>query len=133
MVVVVVLGEMLVGLLIFHAGYSYGERSAYGRMHGAGYATSPLGFGFLPHGFMPEGHGAVGTISSISLPTFTLQERDGDEEVVRVSSSTSIRADSGANALQVGEAVVVIGEPNDGDEQMNAIIIHILPSPPPNK
>lgn len=133
-VVVIVLGEVLVGLLIFHAGVAYGERNAFDRMNGTQESPPPFGFGFLPHGFIPEGHGAVGTITAVTLPTFTLEERDGDEEVVRVSSSTNIRADVGTDTtLQIGDAVVVIGEPNSDSEQMNAQLIHIVPPAPPHQ
>ena len=121
------LAAIIVALLLFHAGVSFGERRALSRIRSLG-GPSPL----LQHGFIPEGHGAVGTISAISLPTFTLQARDGDQETVTVGSSTIIRGTGALSAadLRVGDDIIVIGDPSESSETITARFIHILPPTP---
>lgn len=119
---------MLALALIFHAGASWGERSAMERMrHGAG--GPPPFFGFLPHSFMPEGHGAIGTISSTSLPTFTMRSRENDMVTVVVSSSTVVVGGSAHTPadLAPNQTVVIIGSPNS-DNMLQARVIRVLPA-----
>lgn len=118
---------LLAGTLLFHAGAAWGERSALERLRRGPNSSPPL-FGFLPHSFMPEGHGAIGTISSTSLPTFTMRSREDDDIVVLVSSSTVVVGGS-AHAVQdlaTNQAVVIIGSPNS-DNVLEARVIRILP------
>lgn len=131
-IALVVGGELIVGLLIFHAGTAFGERHALSRMHMGRQLAPVLGMGFLPHGFMPDEHGAVGTIMNITLPLLTLKTRDGREESVRIASSTQVRstsADPSVDQLKVGQSVIVLGDPDDtapGD--IDARLIRILSS-----
>ena len=126
-------GALILALLIFHAGVVYGShRNPFGR-HDAerGFRPSFFPENFeLPHGFIPSGHGAVGTVSSVSLPTFTLKTRAGTSQTVSISSSTVIRSRSGIDikTLSVGNQVIVLGEPNEQENQgsIEATIIRIL-------
>jgi hypothetical protein len=128
-VVVVIVGEVVVGLLIFHAGVAYGERHAFGRMHGFG-GTPPPGFSLFSHSFIPEGHGAVGTIVKIATSTVTIQTRDGGTEVVAIRGDTEVQghASSTAADLTVGLSIAVIGEPSkSAANQIDAKLVRILP------
>ncbi len=139
------LGAGLVLFLVFDAGFVLGSRRAM-EMHGPrmitmrGTAQGPnFGFGgwgvAMPHGFLPEGHGAVGTIESISLPTITISTRDGDDaETVLLTPQTKIQGATSSisqDQLQVGQEVVALGEPGTTTaNQLTAVIIRILPPPP---
>lgn len=133
-VVIVIIGEVVVGLLIFHAGIAYGERQAFGRMHSFGRNDPPPGFGMLSHSFIPEGHGAVGTITAIASSTVTLRTRDGGSETILVDANTVIygaNSDGKAADLMIGQNIVVIGEPDQDDgERITAKLIRILPPMP---
>ena len=129
--VVVIIGELVIGLLIFHAGIAYGERHVFSRMSVAQHGPIPQ-FGFLTHSFIPQGHGAVGVITEVTLPTFTLQTRDGEVETVSVASSTMVRGLSPAMTiadLMIGQSVTILGEPENNSEHFSARFIHILPTP----
>jgi hypothetical protein len=122
-VAIVAVAAVLYGLVTFHAGVSFGERRTFSRVHGG-----PSEFS---HSFIPNGHGAIGTIASITPPTmFVLNERDGDNESVSISSTTVIRKGKnsvGYTDLVTGENVVVIGDPSESSETITARIIHIIP------
>ena len=128
-VFILVVGEVVVGLLIFHAGVAYGERHAFGRMHGPG--TPPPGFGFFSHSFIPEDHGAVGRVTNVATSTLTLQTRDGETEIIAIDDDTVVQGptpDATAADLALGQNIVVIGEP--GESAANRIVaklIRILP------
>ncbi len=109
---------LVVALLIFHAGAAMGSRHAFSR-----------------HGFFLGGHGAVGTIAALNLPTLVLSRRDGVQERVLLENETIIRTDShDANTtdLAPGESVIVVGEPEDQDDSgarvLDARLIRILSS-----
>jgi hypothetical protein len=133
-VVVVIVGGVVVGLLIFHAGVAYGERHAFGRMHGLGRGEPPPGFGMLSHSFIPEGHGAVGTITALASSTMTLKLRDGGTQTIYIDSDTVIHGltpSETLTSLKVGEDIAVIGEPDeDNAGQINAKLIRVLPPMP---
>ncbi len=130
-----IIGALLLAALIFHAGVVVGShREAFGRFGmERGFRSSFFPGGFeLPYGSIPNTHGAVGTITAVTLPTRTLQTRDGTNETILVGTSTSIR-DKGAadtKALIVGTQAIVLGEP-DSQDRIDAKLIHILPPAPP--
>jgi len=127
-VVLWVLLGAFVALLIFIAGVSVGERHGE-HPHGAPGAPFWPGGVALPEGFVTRGHGAVGTIASVTLPTLTLRERDGDTVVAHVASGTPI---AGAAALAPGQFVIIIGDPaQSGNEDfVDARFVRVLPPPP---
>lgn len=131
-VAIVLIGEVVVGLLIFQAGVAFGERRIFHGMH----TMMPRGpvpeFGFLSHSFIPQGHGVVGTITNVSLPTFTVATRDGETETVTVSTSTIIRGFPGATEvdLHTGQDVTILGDPENSAEAFTARFINIMTPPP---
>jgi hypothetical protein len=124
-------GAVIIALLIFHAGVVVGSHQ---RIHGRLVLQDTGAPGdFIPsETYVESGHGAVGTVESVTLPTFMLQARDGTMQKIYVSSSTIITGGAhNTSALIGGQTVIVIGDPDDTDDQgyLEARIIHVLPSP----
>lgn len=124
---------LVIALLIFHAGVAVGEHRA---NSGFFIARGGAAFPFLPHSYMEGGHGVVGTISKLALPTTTITTRDGASEQVAITKETQIR--DGAETLSpanlaVGEEVIVVGEPQDGDEgtAVDALLVRVLSTTTP--
>ncbi len=132
------LGGVLVLLLIFDAGFVLGSRHTL-ETRGARMSIMQNGpgpnFGIgawgvsMPHGFAPDGHGAVGTIENISLPKVTITTRDGDDtKIILITPQTKIEGQ-----LEVGQQIIAIGEPGTTTEgQLTAVLVRILPPPPTN-
>lgn len=124
------LGVLLVALLIFHAGVVTGSHRHSPGRGGPGFGFRVPGFNVqLPRGFIPNGHGSVGTIQSVSTSSITLQTRDGTTQTVLLTGKTSIRTASGAassTALSVGQQVIILGTPND-DGTISADLIRATP------
>ncbi|MDQ5955223.1 MAG: hypothetical protein QG621_226 [Patescibacteria group bacterium] len=118
---------LLAGTLLFHAGAVWGERSAMERMRRGPGGPPPL-FGFLPHSFMPEGHGAIGVISSTSLPILIMRSRENDDIEVLVSSSTVVVGGAARSPadLTLDQTVVIVGSP-DTSGILQARFIRVLP------
>jgi hypothetical protein len=127
-----VVGTLIV-IGIFHAGMFIGFHKALFMMHGQGRG----GFGgknggrvmqiTLPAG-MPEMHGAIGTIKAISLPTFTLTERDNTDREVLIGTTTKIRRNReqvNAQNLRVRDNVIIFGQPDD-QARIEARLIRIM-------
>ena len=135
----IILVIILAGL-IFHAGVVVGSHR--GQFRGGEFGNPGMRNGFrppffpegfeMPHGFIQDGHGAVGTITALSLPTFQMQTREGINQTIFVSTSTIIRSGDAQNSttLATGENVIVLGTP-DSQNRIDAKIIRILPSVPP--
>ncbi len=122
----------MLALLIFHAGVVVGSHRGERSRHEVGHGFRPpfLPSGFeLPHGFMSNTHGGVGTITAMVTPsTLTIQTREGVDQTVVVSTSTMIRGvrDTGtAPPLLVGDQIVVLGQP-DNQGHINAKLIRVL-------
>jgi hypothetical protein len=134
---------LILALLIFDAGVSVGARRAWGPRGSKDFGPGmPIQLGLtslvipLPHGFIPGGHGAVGTIVGISLPHVSIKTRDGNKEQIVLENETIIRnGDSVIQAkdLQTGDNVIIIGEPNDAattSQEIEARLIRVLPEMP---
>ena len=121
------LGACIVALLFFLAGFAAGERHA-GRERGEGFAPPFMPGGFsLPNGFVTKGHGAAGTVETVSLPTVEMKERDGDTVTVTVASGTPISG----GMIAPGQFIVVIGDPaSTGTEDIDARFVRIMTPPP---
>ena len=132
---IAVFGFLFLGFLIFHAGVEIGEhRSAFGPRDADRDFRHPLlppGVS-LPHEFAPNDHGAVGTVTSVALPTLTIQTPDGTSQTILVSSSTVVRNMGSPNSesFSVGDNIVVLGEP-DAQNRIDAKFVRIIPSTPP--
>ena len=125
-------GVFFVALLIFHAGVVTGSHRHFSDRPGPGFGFRGPGFNVqMPRGFIYNGHGAVGTIQSVSTSSITLQTRDGTTQTVLLTGKTSIRTASGAassTALSVGQQVIILGTPND-DGTISADLIRATPGP----
>ncbi len=129
---------IIVAPLIFHAGVVVGQHQPMrGRVafDGAPGQTGGMLGGIMPsRGFVEDGHGAVGTIATVTLPIFTMQNRDGLTQKIYAGTSTMVTGGASADrsALMSGEVVIVIGDPDDSDDDgyLDARIIHILPASP---
>ncbi|HVY72880.1 MAG TPA: hypothetical protein VG984_02435 [Candidatus Paceibacterota bacterium] len=135
-----ILAMLFVALLVFDAGVAVGTRRAFNiRPHGnMMYERQPMfgvgGVGVpLPHGFIPGNHGAVGTISAISLPTFDMTTRDGAIQHVRITDDTRIEGMDrplSPDNLSTGQSIVVFaapGEMSTSSETLDAHLIRVLP------
>ena len=126
------IAAVLVALLIFDAGIAVGAHAGL-RMRSGGEERGFRPFGapgfVLPDGYMPRGHGAVGTIATVTLPTLTITEPEGDIETVLVSTTTVIDSPQGSttNLLTPGVRVIIFGDPDESVERINAKVIHLLP------
>jgi len=80
-----------------------------------------------------DAHGAVGKVISVTLPTFTIEDKDNTEKNILISNQTVIRQlrnTLAASDIKVGDYIVAIGEPN-AQSQIAATLIRELPSPDP--
>jgi len=133
-----VIGALILALLIFHAGVVFGShRDSFGGPPrpdmGRGFRPPFFPNGFeLPRGFIPNNHGAVGAITAITLPTLTMETREGTNKTIFVGTSTMIRNgdDSKTATLSVGNQIIVLGDTNS-EGRINAKLIRILPAPIP--
>lgn len=88
-------------------------------------AGMPMPFGQR----LPASHGAIGTIVSLSLPTFVIANQDGTEQIIHVQDNTLIRKNRSTlrhDELREGDSVVVVGKPNASAE-IDARFIRIMP------
>lgn len=138
--VVCTLAAIVVVLVVFQAGRFVGFRQAsFAFRMGDNYyrafeGGSPRGgmMGGLPFGNMPGGHGAVGKVIKVSLPTIVISTPDGLEKTVTLGEGTLIkrfRGEASSSSLKVGDMVIVVGEP-DQDSVIEAKLIRLLPPPP---
>jgi hypothetical protein len=133
---IVVLGLFL---LVFQAGVFLGYHRAifsgnlgnnYARTFEGleGEATSTDSWGHMFRRDVPGGHGAVGQIVKVNLPTIVLATSNNVEEIIRLSGDTVIRhfMDSATSTdLKLGDTVVVIGAPNSQGE-IDARLVRIM-------
>jgi len=131
-----VIGVLVLALLIFHAGVVFGShRNSFGDPldrsgMGRGFRPPFMPDGFeMPRGFIPNSHGAVGAITAITLPTFTMETREGTSKTILVSTSTMIQ--NGENpkniTLSVGTHIIVLGD-TDSEGRIGAKVIRMLPA-----
>ncbi|MHB8660557.1 MAG: DUF5666 domain-containing protein [Minisyncoccota bacterium] len=129
-VIIGVIGALVLALLIFHAGIAVGShRSFFGRRgmdRNFRHTFLPGGF-MLPYGFIPNSHGAVGTVTAVTLPTFAVQTRDGTSKEILVATSTIIHDgnNESAAAIAAGDQIIILGEP-DSQGRIDARFIRIL-------
>ncbi len=125
----------VVVLLAVHASMVVNShRAEYGSDHKSG----KMFFAFVPspgEAYIEGGHGAVGTVSNLTLPHFTLVTRGGMSQAVYAATGTVVTLGPGlattTYALQNGLVVMIIGDPHDEDNRyIEARIIRVLPPPP---
>lgn len=145
---------LIIIFAVFQAGIFVGYHKArfYGSL-GENYYKSSEGLGnrgpggmmgkgdsfgnFIKDANLPGGHGAVGKIVSINLPTIVVASPDNVEKTINISNDTLIRQfrdTLGPKDLKVGDYVVILGEvpnPNNTPEGVvNAKLIRLIPPPP---
>jgi hypothetical protein len=86
--------------------------------------------GTLPPPDFSDAHGSAGKVVGITLPTITIEDRDGTEKTIVIDDKTTIRKFRDtitAQDIAIGDQIVAIGEPN-AQSQIAASLIRILPS-----
>lgn len=137
------IGISIVALLIFQTGVMVGMHKAqfgdrFGQHFERNFIDSERGgfpgkpdFGF--GGQMPSGgHGAVGEVISVTLPTFVIAGPDNLEKTILVTDETRVREfrdELTTESIETGKFAVVLGEPNN-DGVIEAKLIRFLPTPP---
>jgi hypothetical protein len=140
--VLIAIVSLIVLMVVFQAGifvgyhkatFSFGSGDNYYRAFGRG----PIGVGRgMMGGFDPDdvpgGHGAVGKIVRINLPTIVVADIKNFEKTVFIDENTLIRRfrdNVEAENISVGETVIILGTP-DEKGLITAKLIRILPPPP---
>lgn len=122
----------------FQVGVSIGERKAkFSHRFGDSFERNfrgPDGWGMRgpDEDFMPGGHGAVGEIVSLALPTIVVSGPDKLEMTIVLDEETVVRRfreEIQAADLKVGDHIVTLGEP-DEEGRILAKLIRVLPPPP---
>lgn len=137
-VIVSVIGLAVV-LAIFQAGVFVGFHKASFLFRGGdnfykafGERENQMGGKMIFRDEFSGGHGAIGKIIKLDLPTLVVLGPDNIEKVVLVDDKTEIREfrdTSSLNKLSVDQHVAVLGVPNE-QGQVVAKFIRIIPAPP---
>lgn len=133
-----ILGGLIVLVVVFGLGISVGYNRA-GFASGFDqnyyrnfYGVPPGGAIGLVAPPMPVAiHGVVGKVIDLGTSTISVEDQQGNEQSVAVSSGTDIRNGNGTMVIgdvAVGDQIAVIGEPNSVG-QIDARFIRILSTP----
>jgi hypothetical protein len=126
-------------LVVFDAGMMVGfKKASFSFQWGENYHKN---FGGPQGGFardyqgsdLIDAHGITGEILKIDGPSIIIRGNDNVEKVVLMSSSTLIvrlRENIKPEDLKVRDFVVIIGEPSDGNGQIEAKFVRVMPPPP---
>ncbi|MCX6713900.1 MAG: hypothetical protein NTV48_02240 [Candidatus Vogelbacteria bacterium] len=90
------------------------------------------GIGGMMRDDLQGGHGVVGKIIKVDLPTVVVLGSDNLEKIVLVDDDTAIkqfRNQASSTDLKIGDMVVVIGTPNN-QGQVEAKLIRLMPKAP---
>ncbi|MCX7881550.1 MAG: hypothetical protein N2482_03540 [Patescibacteria group bacterium] len=83
-------------------------------------------------GFIPKklrGHGVSGTVDSVSKESFIVKSRWGELMTILVDKKTQYRVDGkkgGFSDIKKGKNVFIIGEPDEKEAAIKALIIRIF-------
>lgn len=122
------IGALIVLLVVLRIGIFIGFRQA-AFSHRAFGERGHMPFSRFDDEF-PQTHGGVGKITSVNLPSLTLQTPDGSEKIVLISGSTTIRRSGGEirpQDLKTDDAAIILGFP-DEEGVIEARFIRILPA-----
>ena len=119
-------------LLILDTGIAIGSHRTGCPQRGHQLPPPMFGFGsmgfFMPHSFIPRGHGIVGVVTAASSSEITLTDRQGVERVVHITPNTLFEEVSSSSALRVGNTLVVLGDLSQKDDDaLTARAVHLLP------
>ena len=133
-----ILGGLIVLVVVFglgiavgydRAGFASGFDQNYFRIFYGAAPGGPVGLMAPP---MPVAiHGVVGTVIDLGISTISVENQQGNEQSVTISSSTAIRNGNDnimIGDVAVGDQIAVIGEPNS-EGQIDAHFIRILRTP----
>ncbi len=123
---------MFVGFRKASFAYKYGD-NYYQMFEGRGTekGRGPEVGGMLRDDFR-GGHGVVGKIIKVSLPTIVVEGSDNLEKVVLIDNNTVIkqfRNQATSSDLKIGDMVVIVGTPDDKG-QIDAKMIRLMPGVP---
>lgn len=128
------IGFVIIAIFIFEAGVAVGfHKAGFARAWEEHYRTNfgaPSAYG-IPSRTLPDPHGAVGTVVSVTPPTFAVTAPGRAEEIVRIGDDTLIRdgaATVSADDIAPGKYVIVIGMPGD-EGVIDARLVRVLPPP----
>lgn len=129
------LGSLILVLLIFQAGVWVGYRRAsfafrFGDNYYRAFGRPQNNFFGLNRDSMMSGHGAVGKVVRVALPTIVVAGPDNLEKVVLINDETSLRRfrDTIKNTdLKTDDWVIVLGDPNE-QGQIVAKLIRVMPA-----
>ncbi len=127
------------GLFILGATFQLGvftgyHKASFARDWGDHYGKNfgmekPESFKGMMRGDLPMSHGAAGKVLTVTLPTFVIEDKDGTEKTVTVSTTTIIKSGmqyASSTLLTPNTFVVIIGEPNKNG-QIEAKLIRVMP------
>ena len=136
-----ILIALFVLFVVFWTGVSVGWRKAefsyrfsdnYYRSFG-GHERSPMGkIGMPDPDDLISGHGAVGKVISVKLPTVIVSDANGVEKSILITNDTIIRSGRGGIAsttITDNDFIVIIGNPGS-EGQITAKLIRVMPPPP---
>jgi len=138
--IIYILLAIILAILIFQAGVLVGfHKASFDKSWDENYVQNfgpgkQGGFGPMPSQF-PNAHGTIGKIiklDDVNQNSIVVEGQDNVEKIILVSANTHIRklrTDITASGLDLGDTVIVIGEPNtQGDIIAN--FIRVLPALP---
>jgi uncharacterized membrane protein len=133
-----ILGGLIVVVVVFGLGITVGYdragfASGFDRNYSQIFFGAPQGgsMGLVAPPVPVAIHGVVGTVIDIGTSTISVENQQGNEQSVAISSSTAIRDGDGNGVIgniAVGNHIAVIGEPTS-DGQIDAHFIRILRTP----
>jgi len=136
-ILLIFISVLVAVLFIFQAGMFFGFRKAsFSFRTGERYFKEMRNRGDDPmmgirRDDFSNAHGAIGQIVAINLPTITVEDRDGFDRAISISTSTAIRSMRGdikQEDLKLNDFIVVFGNPSD-NQTVEARLIRIMPAP----
>ena len=133
-----IIGGLFILLFVFQAGMFVGfQKASFSNGIGEMYFRQMRGGGNNMMGIQRDNfanaHGAIGNIVSINGLNIVVEDRDGVDKTVKISSSTAVKGLNGENTindLKTGDFIVVFGSPSDKDLVVDARLVRVLPPPP---
>jgi hypothetical protein len=130
------IGFLIILIAVFEAGMFVGfHKASFARdweeNYGRNFGTPPGAFPMMAARGGANPHGATGQIVDITLPSFIIANPSGDEQSVRIATSTLIRKGmltADEDDLSVGQYAVVIGQP-DASGTLEASFVRLMPLP----
>ncbi len=134
--IVIGLGSLVLVIIVFQAGEFVGYRKAeYANKFGDSFQRNFIGVRRSSSNVlftdMPGGHGAIGKVVSVSLPTFVVEGPDNIEKIVMIDDDTvfrSFRNEASTTDIAPDQYVVVLGNPDD-DGKIDAKLVRLVPPP----